>query len=556
MKKRNLLVLPILGLLVACTTGNSSTSPNPSTTLADSTSNPASSSQAPISSKPVPVSSTPAPISSTSAPISSTSVPISSSQLPISSSSPVVVKPTISITNTESSIWIDDTLQITHEFSDSKTYDVTYSVSDSEIATISTSGLLTGVKKGNVDITVTSMEDETISATYSLTINNTFINTSYGFGNWNYDHMKDENPYMTTTTVNAEWPYCETMFNDIVSQKYYVEAKFNVTSYNGGDVWNRISIGHRNTYEENYVYRGLQVSIGNGSQKKIVMMETPNNWGDTTDRSQVWNLNNISNLDFTNLTLGTLRNGNNYYYFINDELYWMESIDTRFAGIDTVPAIVVAGMHATVSDFVTITDSVEVDKILVAEKTNRILYPTFRENVVISNNADKIEFKNNNDQYPFSNIKDNCAKSIGDAFSIRGEQSAKIDFDFKYDAFGADNNAALLGVTFQRYSNGCSTAKTLGVSKFVAGYTPWDYNGDMPSSLKVEKELDNAIAVGEVHHLTITRMIVEEGQRFSIALDGKDLGILEGDDYKGALFMHIGCINANATVTNLTLTNI
>lgn len=536
MKKINLAVLALSGLLLAsCTGQTSSTVLNPSTDPLPSTPQ----SSTPTSSKPTP-----------STPVSTPTPP----PPPVSSTTPPVVKPTVEITNTEADLWVGDTLQITHSFSDGKTYEVEYAVSDDQIASVGTDGVLTGLKSGSVTVTLKSKEDASITATYALTVKDTVIDTAYGFGNWDYSHLKDEAPTISTTNVNAEFPYAETVFRGIVGQKYYCEAVFNVTS-RANNEWTRVSLGHRNV-GDNYIYRGLQVSPGtpSGNNKKIVMMETPNNWGDTTDRSQVWSMNGISALDFSAVKLGALRDANTYYYFINDVLYWVETIDTRFQDVDTMPAIASAELQCTVSSMMATDDSAAVDAILSQSETQRRLYPSYKENVVISEGDTKIEFKNNNDQAPFSNIKDNCARSLGDAFSIKAGQSAKIEFDLTFDAFGADPNSSIVGLTFNRYSNGPSNARTLGVNKFSAGYTPWDYNGDMPASFNTEAELAAPFAVGATHRIAVTRTVTADGQTFAISVDGVDMGISQGDNYKGALTMTFGCLKANATIANISVT--
>ena len=80
---------------------------------------------------------------------------------------PVEVKEvTISITSTETSVMAGETLQLQATVENAEDTSVSWSSSDTNVATIGQStGLVTGVKKGKTTITATSNADPTKTAT-------------------------------------------------------------------------------------------------------------------------------------------------------------------------------------------------------------------------------------------------------------------------------------------------------------------------------------------------------------------------------------------------------
>lgn len=77
----------------------------------------------------------------------------------------------ISSANDVRSIQVEQTLQLTAKvYPTNAVQDVTWSTSDSSIATVDSNGLVTGVAAGNVNIIATSTADSTISQTFALII--------------------------------------------------------------------------------------------------------------------------------------------------------------------------------------------------------------------------------------------------------------------------------------------------------------------------------------------------------------------------------------------------
>lgn len=73
-------------------------------------------------------------------------------------------------------------------------------------------------------------------------------------------------------------------------------------------------------------------------------------WGNVTDRSQVWNQHNLSAIDFSDVKLTTVRCGNEFYAFINDELYYYEAGLKGFDNVNTVPVLNMGSCNAEFSN--------------------------------------------------------------------------------------------------------------------------------------------------------------------------------------------------------------
>jgi len=471
-----------------------------------------------------------------------------------------VANPSLSITNIETTVWLDETLTILYEKAETEE-SVSFTSSDVLVATVDAAGVVTPVSRGSVIITAHLAVSTTIKDTITLEITDTVLDTAFGFGNIDYSNLKDENPSVATTKNNAEWPYVEGIFKNVLSQNYYVEASFDLTEINTGNTWNRISVGHRNVDTgSGYVFRGLQLSYGNGGgSKKTVMMETPNNWGIVTDRSQVWGQNGIENINFgvegDKVTLGSLRDGNDYYYFIDGRLMWTETYDQRFLDVDTMPAFVLADMHAVISDFVVVTDAVLLDAMLGENETNRLLYPSYGANVNIDDNAKVITFVNANDSFPFTNIKDNAAKSLGDAFSLPRSVDSTLTFKFKIDRT-VDPDIAVLALTLNQwgFANNFGPNRAISFTFGVngGGVTGWDSNGDLPTT--PEHPFSYPSALLETNVVTLTRTLVEGNTTFALTINGEAIAVTLGaPGYSDAFTMAFAAKMMDATITDYTV---
>lgn len=92
--------------------------------------------------------------------------------VPVEIVSSIVKATNMTFTNTETSIYATDELQLTYNIDPADhTYDyLTWESSDPSIAIVSESGVVTGVKAGNVTITAYTHDGSGVSASYDLTI--------------------------------------------------------------------------------------------------------------------------------------------------------------------------------------------------------------------------------------------------------------------------------------------------------------------------------------------------------------------------------------------------
>lgn len=472
------------------------------------------------------------------------------------------ILPMLTISNKETFLWLDETLTILTEVIDGAEEEVGFTSSDELIATVSEAGVVTPLKMGEVTITAYIIGLEEIKDTLPLEIKDTVLDTAFGFGNYDYTLLKSENPSVVTTKVNAEWPYAEAVYKNVSGQRYYAEVTVDVTEINTGWIWNRLSIGHRDAVlpEEPAIFRGLNLSYGDGTTKKTVIMETPNNWGETTDRSQVWGLNGISDIAFgvgESVTLATLRDGNNYYYFINNRLMWFEKYDERFLGKDTAPSVVLHDYHGKLHSMFATKEAAFIDEKLALADTNREIYPTMKENVVIDSEAKTIVFQNANAGWPFSNIKDTAAKSVGDAFSFPNDINAKLSFKFKFDSL-VDPDISILAITLNHWgkdglNRGPNRAITFSFGANGAGITEWDSNGDLPVTPGTPLAYPTPLA--EENTVTIERLLVDGENTFKIILNGEEIAnTFLAPSYTNAYILSFGARTANITISDYLIT--
>lgn len=103
--------------------------------------------------------------------IASCDTGVSQSDTPSSEEAVAIEGIAISSANDVRSIQVEQTLQLTAKvYPTNAVQNVTWSTSDSSIATVDANGVVTGVAAGNVNIIATSTEDSTISQTFALII--------------------------------------------------------------------------------------------------------------------------------------------------------------------------------------------------------------------------------------------------------------------------------------------------------------------------------------------------------------------------------------------------
>jgi len=476
--------------------------------------------------------------------------------------------PTVDITTAPTSLWIGEGLTLAVSFSDSIAHPITITSSNDDVATVSSAGVVTGVSAGPVTITASFTGYPSVSDTVELTIVQKFMEDAPdtvkypATDKFDFSKMKSEGYIRTNVDYHL---YAEAQFKDIKSQKWYAEA--NVQVLQGHWVWNTISIGSRveNTVSD-INFRGYSVSTHDG--KKSIVVNNPNTWGETTDRSQVWNQNGMADLDPANIKLGTLRDGGAHYYFVNDQLRWVEKNFRTFDGIDTIPTIMTDQNDLKVWNFYATADSAIVDAKLVAAQAENALYASFTNNTVVSADSKTVEFIGNTDDGNWTNIKDRRASSKGDAFTMPALVNSTVSFDWKVTAYGGDSDAFRFGFTMRRYSGNVNEGRSVVFKPYEVGMTAWGWNGgsDFNFSGDPDFSFGNNLAVNEVLKVSVTRVLSEEGANADglfntyrvVIKDASDVVIADynagwHDNYSGALLVEFNCIRGNAIVENITL---
>lgn len=474
----------------------------------------------------------------------------------------VVLGYSLSITTEASKVWMDETLKLASSYSLEQISDpVSWSVDDDTVASISETGLLTPLKTGRVKVIAKNSTNDRIFDEKEITIADTIIDSSKNTAQWNYDGLKSDNPSLVKATESDGGSFA--YYKGILETKYMMSLKADLSNPDGNDTWSRISLGHSYTNEESQeVFHGTMVSPGPGfSQRKLVtgtLIAGSMQWGIETDRSQLWNVHDQANLDYANLTLTSVRDGNDYYYFVNGELYYKEVNYLRFDGIRTIPTINVRGVDAAITDMSVSTDETTINDFLSTTPAKKAFYPTYASNVTVSDD-NVITFSNapsDQQAWPYNNVKDNAAKSIGNAVTLPANKATKMELDVSFTSWGNDENVAALCVSMKRYDNNASQTRSFLVGKNNYGFTGWDSNNNLPDGIGAKNSLTTALELNTSYHVVMNRLMSETSQDCSMAINGDSAawGWTTESDSTGNVVIAIGSRSANMVVSNFTIT--
>ena len=477
--------------------------------------------------------------------------------------------------NGENMVWYDETLTLSLEYSKPSTEEVVWSSSDESIATVS-NGVVTPIKAGNVVISATLASDNTISATHEITVKDVVIDTSVVASNainggyWDFSFLKRDNPSIISKANEGAYPYqLFAQFKNVSGQRYYAEATFNVNSSLASNTWNRIAVGSRALNQGKF--RGYYASYGTGgsSIKTIVIEENTGTdipWGELTDRTQVWNQGGRDQLNFTNIKLATLRDGNTFYYYINDQLSWVEKLNETFKDVDTVPTITISDVHASVSRMFATSDESYINSKLEDKETKRLFWGTIPGSVTVDETGDKpkITFTTDNDnagRWPSSNIKDYAARSLGDALSIPNGKSATFEYDYKVTKYGGDTDTSFAGLSFQRYTGNVKEMRSILVGKYKAAANAWGWDGGINIGSSGFYEYENAeygatVKENETYHVKIEVIKYDSYREYKVYINDKFTGLAWGDwdKYTDSLIVSVTALNISAEVSNFEYT--
>lgn len=468
-------------------------------------------------------------------------------------STPEVVK-SVEITTTTNELFITKTLQIEAEAEGGT---LAYSV-EGEAATIDATGLLTAVAPGSVTVKAYLSEDETVSDTLEVTILDTIVDTSVNTGSWNYEGVYSKD----ATLVNTANGY--TTFKGVTGKDYMMKANVLLTNPDAGDTWSRVSLGHVNP--ETSAFHGMMLSPGpNFTAPKIVTMDIDASgnvgWGAVTDRSQAWNFNGLNEIDWTQpIELTSVRRGGDYYYYVNDKLYYKESNFNDFDEIDTLPSLYAGQVTATFTGMEITTETTVIDEYIAPTK-DQDLYPTYDDYVSIGEDGTSVTFTGANEGAP-ANPKDVAAKSLGDGFYLPANKQSTVEFDFKVTAWGGTDAMPSLIFNINRWDSTPNESRAYIISEFGAGFTGWAISGDLPTGIGTGAQPYEGgvrIEVAHVYHAKVVRLMTDGGQDTQIVISDGDTVLLDythnwQDGYSGAVVGSFMSRNLDAEITNITLT--
>lgn len=468
---------------------------------------------------------------------------------------------TISITNTETEVFVGKTVQfeaiVTPEGSN-----VIFAVDNNEFGTMTTEGLFTATKKGHVKITAT-IEGTEIFAEHELDIIDTLIDTTVNADAFDFTGLYDKNnvSFKTADSVSNN-VNTFAKIKDVKGQNYAFTAKVSLSNAKTDDTWSRVSLGH---LFDDGKFHGFFVSPGqNADSKKAVVMDIVNGgvlWGATTDRSQIWRQHDLYTLDMSDMTLTTIRKGNKYYYLINGELYWYEDLYRDANVIDTTPAFYVGQTQASFSAIDVYTEEAKIDSMIDAVK-NKKLYPSFKKHVEINEDSTSVKFKEVAG-LAGANPKDYCAKSIGDAFVMPAGKESSVSFNMKIDAYGSIDPMPALAVTINRHEGTIAESRSCVISETKAGFSGWNGNGNLNSGIGDGGRTyanDDVLEVGKNYKVTFTRLYAESGQDTKIRIEKEDGTVMleynhgwNTDGYTDVVYLSFLSRDLDCTLTNITL---
>ena len=452
--------------------------------------------------------------------------------------------------DTNAVVYITKTVQLTASRNPADAT-IEWSSSDEDVATVNADGLVTGVGAGTAVITA-ACGNATDSIT--VTVKDTVINTAI-----NADKFDMSGLYQDDAVISGN-QNSFAVFNGEASQYYVASATVVLTEPAGTDTWSRIGISHYNGEK----YYGLMLSPGpdfNARKTVTMVIDAEGNveWGNVTDRSQVWNQHNLGAIDFANVKLTTVRAGNEFYAFINDELYYYENGIDGFTDVNTLPVLNLGSCTAEFSAMA-VTYGQEGVEAYLAEADDSDFYAT-SDKVVIGDDG-TIKFTGAADGSAPANPKDHAAKSIGAKVLLPADEDATITFDLTIDEYPIEPGA-VLSVTMNRYDETFAEARSLLIGQTVAGWAGWNSNGDMPAGDRKEYSVDGSAArleVGETYRITVVRFMTPTGQDNSLKVEDSEGNVLfEGtwnwnnDGYTGRSYLSFMSDGLDCTISNLVI---
>lgn len=482
-----------------------------------------------------------------------------------------VVPTNITIENADSAIqWVGESLQlsVSVEPSDASSL-VDWTSSSNAIATVSESGLVEFLQSGEVTITATSQASNAISKSVTFTVKKGLFRSDLGSPYWDIsDQCADEDPHVSLSIDESQAGYHSLYASGVSSTRYYVEASFRLKKQVSAWAWQGFGLGGglSETSTRYFIFSPRVDGQGNDFNKFIVKDLPNETWGAITTRSQTWGENGLNSIDYTNsaVKIGMLRDGNKYYYLINDKLMYVDE-SMVYDDVPTMPIIVAIDVCVDVTDYVIETDDAKIDMILAKDNMKKSFYAS-NPDIIDYESDDMFTFKSNNVL-----SKDNKVKSLGDSAKLIGDFEIEFDFSDILCNNGHTNSIAGLTVNLSRYES-ADTVETFVVGKsanqpdvdgLVGGFLSWNYQKSMEDSTSWYSWLESSKAVVEniqaTHHVKITRTITDNVATFRMWIDNEEVEFDTKSSkwaemtskYTGAYILWIGGEYASTQITNL-----
>lgn len=380
---------------------------------------------------------------------------------------------------------------------------------------------------------------------YTIAVKPDFIINKTGYTkNVDYTHMDDKvEAYLQTAAVsNTDNPHAFAMFN-ASGTKYYAEATVSMIG-SSNDGWARFGIGSA-TDDSDGNARAFFFSPKEG--QKIVMMDVPNGWGAITAQSMIWQANGINTMDPTNLKLGILRDGDNYYYLLNDKLYWFET-NTKFHDVNTYPTIVAKDTQINITDW-----SVTLDNAQIAAKLD---LPTMKQVFFNADTNGRVNFESDS-KFSISGgdtFQNAAVKPIGDKALLKGNFAIEFDLS-NVGSDNANDNNNRIGVALRQvgiespYISDSFAMTNNGAEAF--DYRIFKWNGGDHTYWQTQNEATRASGATVEGHYKIVRTI--NGNSASLVLYFNNAEVLNvTTSYIGDYHPIFGANYASGTFNNVT----
>lgn len=380
---------------------------------------------------------------------------------------------------------------------------------------------------------------------YTIAVKPDFIINKTGYTkNVDYTHMNDKGEaYLQTAAVsNTDNPHAFAMFN-ASGTKYYAEATVSMIG-SSNDGWARFGIGSA-TDDSDGNARAFFFSPKEG--QKIVMMDVPNGWGAITAQSMIWQANGINTMDPTNLKLGILRDGDNYYYLLNDKLYWFET-NTKFHDVNTYPTIVAKDTQINITEW-----SVTLDNAQIAAKLD---LPTMKQVFFNADTNGRVNFESDS-KFSISGgdtFQNAAVKPIGDKALLKGNFAIEFDLS-NVGSDNANDNNNRIGVALRQvgiespYISDSFAMTNNGAEAF--DYRIFRWNGGGHTYWETQNEATRASGATVEGHYKIVRTI--NGNSASLVLYFNNAEVLNvTTSYIGDYHPIFGANYASGTFNNVT----